>query len=160
VGIGTPSPRWAEAAVLAIGAVQELGGGSVTFSDADVTLSAPVGTRKADFDRIAGRLGVALPAVFSLKAVLPEPKDESTDAEGKEEAPEFVATRSADGEVQIRGRLPDERTRSAVQSFAHARFGVENTELAAHASPTTCPTGGLCAFSSRSRRCRFSTADR
>lgn len=131
VGIGTPSPRWAEAAVLAIGAVKELGGGSVTFSDADVTLSAPVGTRKADFDRIAGRLGVALPAVFSLKAVLPEPKDESPDAEGKEEAPEFVATRSAEGEVQIRGRLPDERTRSAVQSFAHARFGVENTELAA-----------------------------
>jgi OmpA-OmpF porin, OOP family len=40
VGLGQPSPRWAEAAALGIAAVGELGGGSVTFSDADV-LSRP-----------------------------------------------------------------------------------------------------------------------
>ncbi len=131
VGLGQPSPRWADAAVLAIGAVREMGGGSVTFSDADVTLTAPMGTRKADFDRIAGRLEVALPEVFSLNAVLPEPKQSDTDTDGVTEVPEFVATRSPEGQTQIRGRLPDDRTRAAVQSFAHARFGIDGTELAA-----------------------------
>lgn len=131
IGLGQPSPRWADAAVIAIAAVEELGGGSVTFSDADVTLQAPLGTRKADFDRIAGRLEVSLPAVFSLQAVLPEPKTDGSDTDGEDEAPEFVATRSPEGLVQLRGRLPDARTRAAVQSFAHARFGVDATEMAA-----------------------------
>lgn len=131
VGLGQPSPRWADAAAMAIGAVSELGGGSVTFSDADVTLQAPPGTRKADFDRIAGRLQTALPEVFSLKAVLPEPRDAGSQDEGDGEVPEFVASLSEEGQVRIRGRLPDARTRAAVQSFANARFGVEDTELAA-----------------------------
>ncbi len=131
IGLGQPSPRWADAAVLAIGAVAELGGGHVTFSNADVTLQAPAGTREADFDRIAGRLQTALPAVFSLTAVLPEAAEPGSDEDGDREAVEFVATRDAEGQVVIRGRLPDPRTRAAVESFAHARFGVDGTELAA-----------------------------
>ncbi len=131
IGLGQPSPRWADAAVLAIGAVAELGGGHVTFSNADVTLQAPEGTREADFDRIAGRLQTALPEVFSLTAVLPQPADRGSDEDGGRDAVEFVATRGTEGQVEIRGRLPDARTRAAVQSFAHARFGVDGTELAA-----------------------------
>lgn len=128
VGLGQPSPRWADAAVMAIAAVGELGGGSVTFSDADVLLQAPQGTRQADFDRIAGRLQTSLPPVFSLRSVMPEPAPDTTAEQADDSIPEFVATRSPEGQVLLRGRMPDELTRDAVQSFALARFGSENTE--------------------------------
>jgi OOP family OmpA-OmpF porin len=61
----------AEAAEVAIRAVGELGAGSVTFSDADVSLLATLETPQAEFDRIVGELEAALPDVFSLKATLP-----------------------------------------------------------------------------------------
>jgi OOP family OmpA-OmpF porin len=132
VGLGQPSPRWADAAVMGIAAVAELDGGSVTFSDADVLLQAPPGAPQADFDRIAGRLQATLPDTFSLRSVLPEPKPA---AEGEDASdgsiPEFVATLSAEGQAQLRGRLPDDLARDAVASFARARFGTEDTELAA-----------------------------
>ena len=56
IGLGAPSPRWGEAAALAIGAVHDLGGGAVTLSDADVSLVAPDTTPKALFDTVAGTL--------------------------------------------------------------------------------------------------------
>jgi OOP family OmpA-OmpF porin len=131
VGLGQPSPRWAEAAVLGIAAVGELGGGSVTFSDADVLLQAPAGTRQADFDRIAGRLEAALPDVFSFRSELPPPAPSAREDDGDDTVPEFVATRSPEGQVLLRGRLPDELTRDAVFSFARARFGTESTDMTA-----------------------------
>jgi len=132
IGLGQPSPRWAEAAILGIAAVAELGGGSITFSDADVLLQAPAGTRQADFDRIAGRLQAAMPDAFSVKTVLPEPEAPAAeDGQQDQNIPEFVATRSPDGQVQLRGRLPDDLTRDAVLSFARARFGTDNTDMTA-----------------------------
>ena len=44
LGLGAPSPRWGEAVAAAVAAVGRLGGGSVTFSDADVALTAAMGT--------------------------------------------------------------------------------------------------------------------
>jgi OOP family OmpA-OmpF porin len=139
VGLGQPSPRWAEAAVLGIAAVGDLGGGSVTFSDADVLLKAPPGTRQAEFDRVAGRLQAALPEVFSLTSVLPEPAPAAEAEEADDSAPEFVATRSPDGKVLLRGRLPDELSRDAVLSFARARFGTEDTDMTARIAEGTPP---------------------
>jgi OOP family OmpA-OmpF porin len=124
VGLGQPSARWAEAAVAGIGAVAALGGGSVTFSDADVTLQAPPGTRQADFDRIAGRLESGLPEVFSLTALMPPPAPDAEEPEDDGDVPlEFVATRDAEGGAALRGRLPDDLSREAVLSLARARFG-------------------------------------
>jgi OOP family OmpA-OmpF porin len=120
VGLGVPSPRWAEAVAMGIGAVNELGAGSITFSDADVTLLATVDTPQASFDRVVGELQTALPDVFSLKATLPE-KPKSV-VEGPAE---FTATLAPDGKVQLRGRLTDVRLREAVSSFAKAQFGAD-----------------------------------
>lgn len=139
VGLGQPSPRWAEAATLGIAAVAELRGGSITFSDADVMLQAPPGTRQADFDRIAGRLQASLPDVFSFKSVLPKPKPSAGEEDGDDSIPEFVATRSPEGRVLLRGRLPDELTRDAVLSFARARFGTETTDMTARIVEDTPP---------------------
>lgn len=122
IGLGVPSPDWADAAEMGINAVAALGGGSVTFSDADVTLVALDTTPQANFDRVVGELESNLPELYSLHSVLPEPV--KIDGTGQGEAtPEFVATLSPEGLVQLRGRLSDEALRSAAESFARAKFG-------------------------------------
>ncbi|MFZ0098988.1 MAG: hypothetical protein WAK98_10920, partial [Gemmobacter sp.] len=44
IGLGVPTPSWADAVEAGITAVTDLGGGSITFSDADVSLLADPGT--------------------------------------------------------------------------------------------------------------------
>jgi len=120
VGMGVPSPNWGRAVTQAIAALSELGAGSVTFSDADVTLVAAEGTAQTDFDRVVGDLENRLPAVFALYAKLPETVDPD------QGPPEFVATLSPEGLVQLRGRLPDENLRNVADSYARAAFGSDN----------------------------------
>jgi OmpA-OmpF porin, OOP family len=122
IGLGVPSPSWAEAAALGIAAVKQMGKGSVTFSDADVTLLATADTPQAVFDRVVGDLGAKLPDVFSLDATLPE-KAKTAAPDGPVE---FTATLDAKGHVDLRGRLTDDRMHDAVDSFARAKFGAEN----------------------------------
>ncbi|WP_457649951.1 OmpA family protein [Profundibacter sp.] len=122
IGLGVPTTSWGDAVASGIRALKEIGGGSITFSDADVTLVALDTTPQATFDRVVGELKAALPDVFSLHAVLPEPVKIDGTGEG-EGAPEFVATLSPEGQVQLRGRVTNERTRAAVDSYSRARFG-------------------------------------
>ena len=124
IGMGVPSPRWGEAAEQAIGAIASLEGGTVTFSDADVTLVALEGTDPARFDRVVGELENALPDVFALHAILPKTEQLS------QEIPEFVATRSPEGLVQLRGRLPNETNRELAASLARSLFGSGNVHTA------------------------------
>ncbi len=131
IGMGVPSPAWAEASEAAIAAMAELGAGSVTLSDADVSLIAADSVSQADFDHVVGELDTALPEVFSLTAVL-TPKPEATANQGP---PEFTATLSAEGRVQVRGRLPDALTRSAVENFARARFSIGKVYIATRIDP-------------------------
>ncbi len=136
IGLGVPSPRWSEAAALSINALAELGGGSVTMSDADITLAAAEGTEAGTFDRVVGELENALPAVFALHAILPPPE-----TEGEEGPPEFNATRSPEGLVQMRGRLGDETQRDMVDSYARAAFGSEQVHIATRIAPDGLPMG-------------------
>lgn len=116
IGLGTPTPRWAEAVVQAIAAVAELGSGSVTFSDGDVTLLAGSEVSQAAFDKVVGELETGLPDAFSLTSTL-EKKETATQGPA-----EFTATLSEDGKVTLRGRLTDEMQRQAVDAFARAAF--------------------------------------
>lgn len=125
VGLGVPSPRWAEAVEYGIQAIMELDGGSLTFSDADITIVATEQTRQIDFDRIVHNLEQALPDVFSVHAILPPKPD--LEGDGSEpEKPEFMATKSPEGLVQMRGRLRDNRTQTSINNFAKAQFGGDN----------------------------------
>lgn len=135
-GLGAPSPSWAEAAERVIAAIAELGSGSVTISDVDVTLIADPTVAQADFDRVVGELTGRLPDVFSLKATLvPRPQ-----AEGSQGPAQFTATLSPEGLVQLRGRLTDERMRDAADAFARARFGAANVYVAVRLDESL-PTG-------------------
>ena len=127
IGLGVPSPNWSKAVGIALEGVKAMGGGSLTFSDADITLIAPDTTSQAVFDRVVGDLDATLPEVFSLNAILTE-KAEVADAE--QEVREFTATRSPEGLLQMRGRLPDDGAETIVGSFARAKFGSGQVYLA------------------------------
>ena len=125
IGLGVPTPKWAEAVEAGITAIAAIGSGTITFSDADITLLASEATDQATFDRAIGELQTALPDVFSLNATLP--KAASAAASGPAE---FTATLSETGKLDLRGRLTDATLRDAVEAFAHAGFGSENVYIA------------------------------
>ncbi len=125
IGMGVPSPNWARAAELSIASLAELGGGSVTIANADITLVAAEGTASGTFDHVVGELENALPRVFALHAVLPVPEASATAG-----PPEFTATLSPEGQVQLRGRLSDAALRTVADSYAKARFGSGNVHTA------------------------------
>ncbi|NRB17747.1 MAG: OmpA family protein [Rhodobacteraceae bacterium] len=122
IGMGVPSPNWSRAAELSIASLAQLGAGSVRITNTDITLVATLETSPELFDQVVGELENALPQVFALHAVLPEPEVE-TKIGGP---PEFTATLSPEGQVQLRGRLTDETLRHLTNSFAKARFGSDN----------------------------------
>jgi OOP family OmpA-OmpF porin len=134
IGLGVPSPSWAQAVETGLVALTELGGGTLDISDADVTLIASEGTGQDEFDRVIGELDAALPEVFTLQGVIPETtRNEAGPAR-------FFATLDAEDGVRLRGRLPQGAVGQSVEAFAISLFGRERTDLAAR-SVTDLPQG-------------------
>jgi len=136
IGLGVPSTSWGDAVATAIRGLNDLGGGTLTFSDADVTLTALMGTDQVLFDRVVGELEGTLPEAFALLATLPP----TPEAEGESVVQEFTATLSPEGLVQLRGRLPNDIARDTTDSYARARFGTETVHMATRLDDTLPPT--------------------
>jgi OOP family OmpA-OmpF porin len=124
VGLGVPSPNWSTAVQQSIEALTRLGGGSVSFADADITLTALPGMDQSTFDDVIGELEGTLPGVFALHAKLPKVVDP------KQGPTEFTATLSPEGRVQLRGRVNDAALRDLADSYAKARFGSAKVSMA------------------------------
>lgn len=122
--LGVPSRTWGSAVAGAIDAVNSLGGGTVTISDTDVTLVALQGTEQSTFDSVVGELENALPDVFALNAELP-----ATPQAGADGPPQFTATRSPEGAVQLRGRIPNDLINTTAENYAMAKFGRANVTM-------------------------------
>ena len=133
LGMGAPTARWAEAAAQSVVALGTLGAGAITLSDTDISLVVPHDVSQAAFDRVVGELEGGLPDVFALDSVRLDPPAE--DPETADDPMEFLAVLDADGIVQLRGRLADERTRDAVHAYARARFGSQAVQMAARLDP-------------------------
>ncbi len=133
IGLGSPSPRWQAGAVEAIRALARVGAGTVTLADSDISLVVPNSVPLAEFDQAVGALETALPDVFSLTATRLPPSEE--DISRTDDVLEFVASRSVEGAVILRGRLSDERLREAVQSLARAEFGLPSVMMTARVDP-------------------------
>lgn len=131
LGLGTPTNAWGEAAAMGIRAVDALGGGTITFADADVALFALEGTEQGLFDRVVGELENGLPDVFVLTANLPV-----TPTDAPAGVIEFTATRSPEGNVQLRGRINSEIARQTADSFARAAFGSSTVRTTARIDET------------------------
>ncbi len=122
--LGVPSRTWGDAVALGIKAVTDIGGGTVTLADTDVTFVGLETTDQETFDRVAGVLENALPDVFALTVDLPRPPDAS--AEGP---PTFTATRSPEDAVQLRGRVSDDLSNMTAENYAAAKFGAANVTM-------------------------------
>ena len=122
--LGSPSRQWGEAVELAIEAIGGLGGGTVTVSDGDISIVALEGTTQATFDTVIGELENALPSAFAVTAELPVVIDE-----GEDGPPQFTATLSPEGSVQLRGRVDSEISNTVAANFASARFGQRNLTM-------------------------------
>lgn len=122
IGLGAPSGQWATAVETGMRALQELGQGSITFADGEVTLIAAEGTSETLFDEIAGELQADLPPSFSVHSTLLKAVTE-TDEESR---PEFLVIRSPEGQTQLRGRISDERSKLATEALAKAAFGTRS----------------------------------
>lgn len=131
LGLGTPTNDWGTAAAMGIQAVDRLGGGSITFADADVALFALEGTDQSLFDTVVGELETGLPDVFVVNATLPKPPEDAPEG-----TPEFTATRSPEGDVQLRGRINSEIARQTADSFARAAFGSSTVRMTARVDET------------------------
>ena len=125
VALGAPTTRWADAVTLSMAALSELGGGTVTISDVDVTLVAKAGAVQGNFDRIAGELENSLPDVFALEAVLP-----AAPTDGESGPPQFIATLSPEGLVQLHGRVSSDLLNSTAENFASAKFSSAEISMA------------------------------
>ncbi|HEY0212329.1 MAG TPA: OmpA family protein [Paenirhodobacter sp.] len=119
IGMGTPTPRWADAVAMGLKALKDLGAGTITFADADVVLVAAPTVPAETYDKIVGELQSNLPDIFSLRAERQAPPQ----ADGAK--PVFTALLSKDGKVELRGRVTNPRSRDALESYARARFGAE-----------------------------------
>lgn len=124
IGLGVPTPDWAEAITKGLNALNKLGGGVLTFTDSDVSLVATDVVEQSVFDAIVGELENTLPELFSLHAVLPPKILDTGEAAGLVE-PEFLATKSPEGLVQLRGRVSSEQTKTAIDTYAASLFGNE-----------------------------------
>lgn len=135
LALGVPSRTWGEATARGIAALARLGGGTLTFSDADVSLVAAQGTDPALFDEVVGELQNALPDIYLLTATLPEVPD-ARDAG----PPEFTATLAESG-VTLRGRVADDLMNTAAETYAQAAFGADKVTMATRVTPDGLPAG-------------------
>lgn len=124
IGLGVPTTDWAKAVVMAIEALSELGGGTLSFTDSDISLIAVDDTKQAKFNAVVEKLENRLPELFSLHAVLP-PKLLVNGDNAQAEPPEFTATRSPEGLIQLRGRVQNSRSKNSITAYAGALFGRE-----------------------------------
>ncbi|MCL1629082.1 OmpA family protein [Roseibaca sp. V10] len=133
VGLGAPTPDWQDGVVAALDTIAQMGAGTVTFSDTDVTMVVPATVGSDVFDRRIGALEGRLPDAFSLDAVRLPPSDSQLAA--VQDQAEFGARLLENGAVMLSGRLTDARTRDAVRSLAQANFGPDAVTMAARLDP-------------------------
>ncbi|TDL90610.1 OmpA family protein [Meridianimarinicoccus aquatilis] len=125
---GAPDAAWDRVAVDAITALHGLGSGAVTLSDLTVTLSPDAASSPSAIDAARARLEAALPDGYRLVVMVPSGTDGGPASSSA--APNFSATRSPEGQIQVRGPLPDAQAETMVDSFADARFPADSLTIA------------------------------
>ncbi len=129
LGLGMPSPAWSGVGARALETMRKIHAGTLTLSDLDLRLEADAET--PDFAGIAADLRADLPDEFTLSA-------SQADAEVEPAAgpAEFIATRSPEGLVQLRGHVGSDRFRGVVASVGRALFGSERVSTSMEVSDT------------------------
>lgn len=136
LALGVPSRTWGDAVSQSINALGELGGGTLTISDADVTVTALADTDQTKFDDVIGRLDNALPELFALSAHLP-----TTTEEGADGPEQFIATLSPESILDLSGRVPDDLTNMVIENYARAKFAGDDVVMGTLVDSEGLPAG-------------------
>lgn len=131
IGLGVPTTEWDQAIVQSVQTLAALGGGTLDVSDGDISLVTTGSLNQSQFNVLIGSLASSLPELFSLQAIL-TPKTALDGTQSTAEDPEFIATRSPEGIVQLRGRIQNRQAKESIGAFAAALFdanAVDNKTL-------------------------------
>ncbi len=129
IGLGAPSTEWSAAASRALEAMRGVDTGTLSLSNLDLRIEAGPDVR--DFGATVSALERHLPAEFTLTAAQADAEQVAAQAGPAE----FIATRSPEGLVQMRGRMGTDRARGVVTSFGRALFGGAQMDTAIDVSP-------------------------
>ncbi|MDG2403478.1 MAG: hypothetical protein P8M25_00530, partial [Paracoccaceae bacterium] len=131
IGLGAPSALWPEAVVAAITALHSLKRADVILKDRTVFLEGTPQTDRDLFEAAQSSLELALPQGYFLIADIPDPIVESD-----RNAPTvFIAIRSPEGLVQLRGNVAADLAYRTIKSYAEARFSADAVHMAAQSDP-------------------------
>ena len=117
IGPGSPTPYWGNAVVQSINTLAILGSGSLSITDADISLQASSSASEEKFHRAIGELKANLPEIFTLNATMMTLSDEKTAAEAK-----FKAILMQEGDVRLEGDVGNAHMRMMIESFAKSHF--------------------------------------
>ena len=131
IGLGAPSPLWPEAVVAAIAALNPLKRADIILNDLTVRLQGTPQTDRNGFEAAKFALEIALPQGYFLIADIPDPIDETD----QNVPPIFIAIRSPEGLVQLRGKVGPDLAYRTVKSYAEARFSADAVHMAAESAP-------------------------
>ena len=123
-GLGSPSADWGTTVASTMRSLAALGGGTLTIADTEIAIVAREGTDPTTFDRVIGELENSLPGEFALSAELPRAPDATNEG-----PPQFTATLSPEGLLQLRGRVSDDVMNLTARNYAKAKFGSANLNM-------------------------------
>ena len=103
---------------------------TLEINDHNVALTGSLRTNTDLFDQIATDLEAELPKGFFVTAQRPEPVASPT----IEKPAQFIATRSPEGLVQLRGQVAGDLAYRTVTSYAQAQFGAASVNMAAQSA--------------------------
>ena len=131
IGLGSPSSVWPQAAAAAIEAVMQLKDTTLQVTDHTVSLTGTLRTNAERFNQIQAELAAELPKGFFVTAQRPDPRP----IPSVRKPAQFIATRSPEGLVQLRGQVAADLAFRTITSYAQAQFGTDEVYMAARSAP-------------------------
>ena len=127
VGLGEPSPQWAEALERALSISPQLGNAKVVFDNLNVSVILDNFFPEKEYTEILNSLSNTFPPEFVL-SLIKLSNDEVSDLSSNK----VVATLSPEGLLKIVGPIGEQLDKELVVNFAKVRFGSENASISLH----------------------------
>ena len=124
VGLGEPSPQWAEALEKAFTILPQLMNAKVVFDNLNISVILDHSFPKKEYSEILNSLSNTFPPEFVLSVV-----KLSNDGGSDLSSNRVVATLSPEGLLKIVGPIGEELDKELVSNFAKVRFGSENASI-------------------------------
>ena len=124
VGLGEPSPQWAEALEKAFSISPQLVNAKVVFDNLNISVILDHSFPEKEYTEILNSISNTFPSEFVLSFIKLS-NDEGNDLSSNR----VVATLSPEGLLKIVGPIGEELDKELVANFAKARFGSENASI-------------------------------